>query len=73
LWHAYPLLGNDHEISRYATAITRNRLVNSNRKTVFSVLSVPTYYKQDKWGVSQSAREPLRFRRSELLLLEAGG
>jgi hypothetical protein len=31
-----PLLGNDREISNYTTANTRQRLVNSNRRTLFS-------------------------------------
>jgi hypothetical protein len=41
-----PLLGNDSEISNYTTAVTRERLANSNRETVFSVRSVQRYYKQ---------------------------
>jgi hypothetical protein len=48
LWHVDPLLGNDREISNYTTAVTRQRLVNSNRGTVFSVPSVLRRYKQDK-------------------------
>jgi hypothetical protein len=38
LWHVDPLLGNDRET-------TRQRSVNSNRGTVFSVRSVPRYNK----------------------------
>jgi hypothetical protein len=39
MWHVDPLLGND--------TVNRQRPVNSNRGTVFSVLSVPICYKQD--------------------------
>jgi hypothetical protein len=48
LWDADPLLGNDREISNYTTAVTRQRLVNSNRGMRISVLSLPRYFKQDK-------------------------
>jgi uncharacterized protein HemY len=41
------LLGNNHETSNYTTAITRQRTINSNRGTVFSVQSVPRCYKQN--------------------------
>jgi hypothetical protein len=41
--HVDPLLGNDHEISNYTMAVTRQRSINSNRETVFSVWSVPRY------------------------------
>jgi hypothetical protein len=41
-----PLLGNDREINDYTTAVTRQQPVNSNRRTVFSVRSVPRCYKQ---------------------------
>jgi hypothetical protein len=66
------LEGNDREISNYATAVTRERPVNSNRGTVSSVLSVLKCYKQDKLGVSDLVRGLLQFSRCELLLLEAG-
>jgi hypothetical protein len=39
LWHVDPLLGNDREISKYATAVTRQRSISSNRETEFSVRS----------------------------------
>jgi hypothetical protein len=35
LCHVDPLLSNGHDLSHYMTAVTRQRLVNSNRKTVF--------------------------------------
>jgi hypothetical protein len=35
LWHVGPLLGNDSEISKYTTAVSRQRSVNRNRETVF--------------------------------------
>jgi hypothetical protein len=37
---------NDREISNYTTAVTRQRLVNSNRGTMFSVRSVPRRCRQ---------------------------
>jgi hypothetical protein len=37
LWHVDPLLGNDSEIINYATAITRQRPVKSNRGMVFNM------------------------------------
>jgi hypothetical protein len=52
LRHVVALLGNDSEISNYTTAVTRQRPVNSNRGTVFSVRFVPRCYKQDKLGVA---------------------
>jgi hypothetical protein len=48
LWHVDLLLGNNREISNYATAVLRQRPVNSNSETVFSVWSVPRRYEQDK-------------------------
>jgi hypothetical protein len=51
LWHVDTMLGYDRKKSNYTTAFTRHRPVNSNRGTVFSVLSVPRYYKQNKIGV----------------------
>jgi hypothetical protein len=36
LWHVDLLLGNDREINKYTTAVTRQRHVNSNRGAVFS-------------------------------------
>jgi hypothetical protein len=48
------LLCNYREISNYTTAVTRQRPVNSNRGTVFSVLPVPRSYKQNKLGMSES-------------------
>jgi hypothetical protein len=40
LRHADLLLGNNHEISNYITAVTRQQPINSNGGTVFSVRSV---------------------------------
>jgi hypothetical protein len=37
-----PLQDNDREISNYIAVVTRQRPVNSNRETVFSVRSVLT-------------------------------
>jgi hypothetical protein len=37
LWHVYPLLGNDPEISNYTTAVIRQRPVNSKRGKMLSV------------------------------------
>jgi hypothetical protein len=51
LWHVDALLGNDRKISNYITAVTRQRPVNNNRGTVFSLRSMPRCYKQDKLGV----------------------
>jgi hypothetical protein len=34
LWHVDPLLGNDHEISNYTTAVTRQWHGNSDRGKV---------------------------------------
>jgi hypothetical protein len=51
LWHVDPLLGDDHEISNYTTAVTRQLPVNTNREKVFSVRSVSGCYKQYKLGV----------------------
>jgi hypothetical protein len=51
LWNVYALLGIDRDLSNYTTAVTRQRPVNSNRGTVFSVRSVPKCYKQGKLGV----------------------
>jgi hypothetical protein len=82
LWHVDPLLSNDREIINYTTAVTRQRTINNNRETVFSVRSVPKCYKQDKlvervseWvseWVSQLVGElVLGFSCCELLLLKA--
>jgi hypothetical protein len=49
LWHVDPLLGNDYEISSYTMAITRQQPINSNRRTVFSVLSVLKCYNKTSW------------------------
>jgi hypothetical protein len=49
-WQVVHLLGNDREISNYTTAVTRQWPVNRNRKTLFSVQSVPRCYKQEKLG-----------------------
>jgi hypothetical protein len=46
--HVDPLLGNDREINNYATAVTMQQPVNSNRGTMFSVRSMLRCYKQDK-------------------------
>jgi hypothetical protein len=40
LWYVAPLVCNDRDISNYTTAVTRQRPVNSNRGTGFSVRSV---------------------------------
>jgi hypothetical protein len=54
LWEVDPFLGNDRKINNYTTAVSRQRPVNSNRGTVFSVWSMPRCYKQGKLGaVSQ--------------------
>jgi hypothetical protein len=55
LWNVVPLLGNDRETNK-TTDVTRQRPLNSNRGTVFSVRSVPSCYKQD------SSREDWRPR-----------
>jgi hypothetical protein len=76
LWHLDPLLGNDREISNYTTAVTRQRPVNSNRGTVFSVRPVPGCYRWDQLAVAvgdlvgelELVREPLGFSRCESLL-----
>jgi hypothetical protein len=47
MWHV-PLLGNDREISKYPTAVTRQRPVNTNRGKVFPLRSVPRCYNQYK-------------------------
>jgi hypothetical protein len=41
VWHADPLLGNDRETNKYATAVTKLRPVDSNKGIVFSVRSPP--------------------------------
>jgi hypothetical protein len=46
-----PLLGNYREISNCTTAVTRQRRVNSNRGTVFSMQSVPRCYNHCKLAV----------------------
>jgi MoaA/NifB/PqqE/SkfB family radical SAM enzyme len=51
LWHGDPLAGNDREISNYTTTVTRQRPGNSSRGTMFSVQSVPRYYKQGQSAV----------------------
>jgi hypothetical protein len=63
-----PLLGNDREISNYTTAITMQRLVNSNRGIVFSARSVPRCYKQYNLAIKIT----LWFSCCELLLWETG-
>jgi hypothetical protein len=50
--HIVTLLGNDHEISNYITAVTWQRPANGNRKHMFSVRSVPRCDKQEKLGVA---------------------
>jgi hypothetical protein len=73
-----PLLGNDREISNYATAASRQRPENSNRGKVYSVLSAPRCYKQDKlvewvcFWLSELVRGALGFSSYELLVWEAG-
>jgi hypothetical protein len=63
LWHVDPLLGSDREIGDCAAAVARQwpannrgmvfsarpatQQLNSNRRKVFSVRSVPRCYKQD--------------------------
>jgi hypothetical protein len=51
LLHVLPLLGNGHEVNNCTMAVTRQRTLNNNRGTVFSVRSVSSCYKQDKLGV----------------------
>jgi hypothetical protein len=53
MWLVDQMLSNGREINNYTVTLTRQQPVNSNRGTVFSVLSVPTYYKQDKLFVSE--------------------
>jgi hypothetical protein len=53
LWHVDPLLGNDREIGNNTTAVTRQRPVNGNGGTAFSVLSEPRY-KQGQLDVAMS-------------------
>jgi hypothetical protein len=53
LWHADPLLGNNHEMN-CTMAITRQQPINSNRGTVFPVWTILTCYEQDKLGVAVS-------------------
>jgi hypothetical protein len=50
LWHVALLVDNVREISNYTctTAASRERPVNSNKETTFSVRSVPRFYKQDQ-------------------------
>jgi hypothetical protein len=52
LWQVDPLLDNYREISNYTTVVTMQRSVHNKRETVFSVLSVPGCYKQDKIGIT---------------------
>jgi hypothetical protein len=47
LWNLDPLVGNDHEISSYTTAVIRQQPVKSSRGTAFSVRPVPRCLKQD--------------------------
>jgi hypothetical protein len=54
VWHVDPLVRNDREISIYTTAFTRQWSKNSNRGTVFSVRSMPKYYKQGQLTVGVS-------------------
>jgi hypothetical protein len=44
----YQMLGNDREISDYTMAVTRQRPINRNRGTVFSMRPVARCYKQDE-------------------------
>jgi hypothetical protein len=46
VWHVEPLLCYNCERSNYAKSITRHRLINRNRRTVFSLLLMLKYYKQ---------------------------
>jgi hypothetical protein len=48
------LLGNDREADKKTTAVNKQRSVDSNRGTVFSVRSVPRCYKQHNSNVSES-------------------
>jgi hypothetical protein len=59
LWHVDPLLGNDHEINSYTTAVTNSfakknvcmaTIGNSNSEMVFSVQSLLRCYKQNNWS-----------------------
>jgi hypothetical protein len=68
LRHVCPLLDNDREISDYTTVVAKERHVNSNRETPFSVRSVSKCYKQDRLGVvSTYAREALGNRPTVLI------
>jgi hypothetical protein len=46
VWHVDPLPGNDNKIRKYTTTVTRQRPVNSNRRTMFSTRSMPRCYKR---------------------------
>jgi hypothetical protein len=48
MWRVDPLLGKGREINNYTKTVTRQRSVNSNRGTVFSVRSTPRCYKQEE-------------------------
>lgn len=59
LYISDPLLGNDYEISNYTTVVTRQWPVNSSRRSVLSLRSVPRCYKQVQLVVALSASEEL--------------
>jgi hypothetical protein len=40
------LLGNDREVRKYTTIVNRQRPVNRNKGTMFSMRSVPIGYKR---------------------------
>jgi hypothetical protein len=53
MWYIDPLLGIDHKIKKYATAVTGQRLVNRSIGIVFFMCFMPRWYKQDTLGVSE--------------------
>jgi hypothetical protein len=68
MWRGKPLLCNDREISKYTTAVYRQRLIKHLPavtdthitievllETVFAILSVVRDYKEDKWGKQVSS------------------
>jgi hypothetical protein len=50
-----PLLGNDHDISKYTTAVAKQRSARSKIGMAFSDRSESRWYKQDSWRVNSSS------------------
>jgi hypothetical protein len=57
LWHVDPLQGNGRLAITWEHQQTRTQQLNSNKGKVFSVWTVPRYYKQDKLVESVSGAE----------------